>query len=482
MDKHKYLILSNQRWYYYLLKEKGGLLSDDNDALNKFTVCLQSIDIETKKNYKFFTSFPSYTTFIKYIYKYKESDWNYFEIISGDRCQKVYMDIDIKDENKTLEELINIENRLMEYLIESLLVNIPQLRCNDILIFTSHGNVKRSFHIVLSTIAVINNVENNKLINEVVKNCPEDIKKYIDTGLYSTLQQFRLYKSQKCGSGRPKTELDNWKFGKYSGKIQYNLDTELEGDYLKRLKFSYLFSLSCVTFTEKCIVLTPTCERKNDFYVSSNPWSRLYEYNDIILSDNIVENMINLTDISAFKVLKIDHNAVHLKRIKKEGCIVCFREKGKEHENENAKISLNSNNGNVYFVCYRNRLSPKFIGNILNVLIDPNESIDRWMSQYENIIKNYNHKYNHKYNIPIELYEKSKIINDNKIEQKNIFKSNQIENIYRMDNDKNKITNKNTNVNVNVNNVNSNSNIINNEIHYKLPKAKTHLLNSIYTY
>ena len=114
MDKHKYMTLNNQKWYYTLLEESGGLLSDESDALDKFTVCLQSYDIETKQEYRHFSCFPSYISFIKYIYKYKESNWNYFETIGGDRCQKVYIDIDIKDETngESMDKLISVENVL----------------------------------------------------------------------------------------------------------------------------------------------------------------------------------------------------------------------------------------------------------------------------------------------------------------------------------------------------------------------------------
>ena len=74
----------------------------------------------------------------------------------------------------------------------------------DILIFTSHNENKKSYHIIIDHYYHMNNLEAKAFYNEIISKISPNFTKFIDHSVYSSIQQYRIVGSQKVNSNRPK--------------------------------------------------------------------------------------------------------------------------------------------------------------------------------------------------------------------------------------------------------------------------------------
>ena len=123
----------------------------------------------------------------------------------------------------------------------------------DILVYSSHGENKRSFHIVVRGYCHVNNVEASSLYSLIMKQFPDDLKRYaatIDRSVYSSKQQFRMLGSQKRQSNRPKIFQTIWTyFGNQIQHIYTMKPTSAEMEELLRM------DESIISNTASCIIL-----------------------------------------------------------------------------------------------------------------------------------------------------------------------------------------------------------------------------------
>lgn len=134
----------------------------------------------------------------------------FYEVIrSGPQNPHFDIDIDsIKDvylQSINLSELADrILHETTRAIINSLAMkNIP-CHPSDIMHFNSNGETKKSFHIVLPRVCHTDEIEAEAFASVVRSMLPPDIAKFVDSKVYSSNQQFRLFGSQKRGSGRTK--------------------------------------------------------------------------------------------------------------------------------------------------------------------------------------------------------------------------------------------------------------------------------------
>lgn len=166
----------------------------------------------------YFSPFPDYQAFIDYIEgPFKEVCGNektftdkctFFEIIPGFRSQKPYFDIDIDPETVSPEiPLETFEKELLEELVTAVLAVIKEagyhsVSANDLILTTSSGEKKKSYHLIVNGYRVANNYQNRTFYKKVIARVPERFRPFIDAKLYSSLQNFRLLGSQKEWSDR----------------------------------------------------------------------------------------------------------------------------------------------------------------------------------------------------------------------------------------------------------------------------------------
>ena len=233
-----YKVLNGVNWYYYYYPEQGKVsLSDihsDQDIMDGFLVSL------TRQNFKLYSLFSDFKDFIRYNDNITNpANRSFFECILGDKKQRPKFDVDVE----VSDNLIEFSDKILARLISSFRHFIPNINLEtDVMIFTSHSVSKRSFHVIIRNYYHYDNIEAKAFYRAVMDKIDTKYNQHIDSAVYSKLQQFRIYGSQKEGSGRPKVQLLEFRGLKFKPiqSMEETFVTNTKG--CKHLKFTRVFT------------------------------------------------------------------------------------------------------------------------------------------------------------------------------------------------------------------------------------------------
>nr|QBK91138.1 MAG: DNA primase [Pithovirus LCPAC202] len=360
----KYEYINGRKWYYYLKPNKKkrkvlALLSQHSwDQVNDGMV----IHLATKDT-RLFTLFQNPFQFLEYEKNITPSKRCFFETVFGQSQQKPHFDIDI-DLTKETSPRINQEvNEMMNELILAIILVLEEAGIfldleRDMLIFTSHGLKKKSFHIVIDHYYHSDHKEAKAFYQLVVSKVHFRYRHWIDGMVYSSLQQFRLEGSQKSNSGRVKTLQEEWKLN--GSIIKYKFaETPINPIHQRGM----IFSASLLSYNR-------TGQLIPSFIIPVDPTSKI-NYDSLSLTDRegmmALEMVAKLAGVSIshpafpYQYIKTERGLVVLKRIHPSNCRVCNR----IHENENPYLIIVGENKNVYFDCRRNEENRRlFVGRL----------------------------------------------------------------------------------------------------------------------
>ena len=353
-------------WFRKLNNGEEALFNKINVPNDAFPVCLEE---ENKipggdpiKNFGVFRSaFTLFTKCLETILPLR----CFFEIIRGNLSQKHYVDIDIKLEDDpldipyshTVEEKVNISDIIVKEYISAILTLRPEIQTNDILVFNSNSNSKRSYHIVIDRWYFPSATQNKEFFNECMQLIPISHRKYFDDRMYKKIQQFRLFLSTKCGKNRMKT-IDSQSTWKFEGELKSNYAILKE-----------IFYASLVTNTGGCRLIPYKYKERMENVPSRDLENK--EYNAIL------SLFKTFKDSSNFEILGLKGTLISLKRRCPSYCEVCQR----RHDSENPFLFLSFDN-NLYFNCRRNDNST-LIGNIDLISSSNEEKKNIPVSEYE---------------------------------------------------------------------------------------------------
>lgn len=349
-------MIKNIRWYYRLVKgDNGRSLMDryDISSLIKGLVICYAPKKSDEKSYHLYARFDMYMDFYKYMLTFPKNERHFYEVIMGEGAQKPHFDIDISD----CDDFEIVANDTKDHLIRSIIEVFESKKLKidiqkDILIYSSHGEKKRSFHLVVNNKCHQNNREAKIFYEKVIQRIPEFYKKFIDRAVYSPRQQFRILGSQKVGSDRPKmfSEIFTFKNVKY----YHEYTEEINNPFLKGAMLLYE---SLVSFTATCNYL-PTFLNEDE----------LNSYSDIVyqeISEQQVEDALNLLDDDSSVLSNVIDGIILLKRIRASRCPSCSSSfENKIHEHENPFMFIVDDK--VYWNCRRTKKN-LYLGLIKNV-------------------------------------------------------------------------------------------------------------------
>jgi hypothetical protein len=164
--------IQGKKWYYFLTskREQGEIGLFDvvniNECANKVLVSMRS-----SNGHRYFTLFENHIDFYNYSLTFAKNHRAFYETIPGQFSQKPHFDIDFPISDETA----NIDfNRLIENLVESIIKVFDSYQLNlnvkkDILIYSSHGKTKRSFHVIIDHFCHSDHNEAKYFYNEVIK-------------------------------------------------------------------------------------------------------------------------------------------------------------------------------------------------------------------------------------------------------------------------------------------------------------------------
>ena len=270
----------------------------------------------------------SFEEFPKLLNSTSPADRNFFEVIAGDKVQKPHFDVDMQvdpqsgkssPDGVTIDEVISALLKAIDGTL-TILGHFPTT-ADQRLIFTSHGETKRSVHVIIDGYHHAGNLEARNFFEMVKKRILPREAQYLDQGVYSSTQHFRTIWSTKRGANRPKIPLR---------------------DYPEITLRSLVSKVGPEKSTLILTGISPTVERK-----------KLRAK----IPDDLAENIVNRIEtwleeiMPEFQVRELKDNCIVLDRITPAKCKICLR----EHHNENSYLTFRLNNGimEVKYFCWR---------------------------------------------------------------------------------------------------------------------------------
>ena len=383
------LVIHEKRWYFRLVQGKEGdykrarALMDDftlNEISHHMVVCFTPDRLpgtnrlfrnKEGKPIRIYAFFDSYLEFFEYMQKFNPTERAFYEIIFGELPQKPHFDIDISiDDLETLypgEDFDTVAETLREAVIMGCINVLTDNHVvldlqRDILLYSSHGEDKRSYHLVINNKCHDGNKEAKAFYDAVMGKIriitQGKYLEFVDKSVYSPRQQFRLVGCQKQQSNRPKVFYEEfWYQGQKYTHI-YNEDvTDLT---MKKLTIIYE---SMSSFTSGCAFLPSLIPPKpinhNNLGEMPDLEGNIVEHCMGMLREKMAACSFTIIDRSGYEVLvrptcpfsvkEVRGHLILLKRHSSSYCPIC--KKSIPHENEHPYMFIV--HGKVYWDCRR---------------------------------------------------------------------------------------------------------------------------------
>lgn len=332
IPKYGYLVPNEKR-------PNESLIENDHQWRQKF--------IFTWRKY-LFIAVNFFVDFYKIFLETSPEQRNYYEIIR-EGWQKLHFDLDLKHEDMeipTLEYAELTKNYLIKGIVEYFSANVKQALSieHDIMVFSSHGENRYSYHIIVDNFAFPTSAHCKEVTKKVITSMPNEMKRYIDTSVNKRNQQFRILRNCKeretlC---RFKDFVQNWNYfeqticwkPRIGNDSRWSNPQYLEYLIFERTMVSYFpyqpflvdFQIPKLTFVSE----TPDDENVDSPKIDINAVTKL------------VPNGWHITTVHGciFNV-KANNNETE--------CLLCQR----VHEHENQYIYVSPGKQNVFFKCHR---------------------------------------------------------------------------------------------------------------------------------
>ncbi len=408
-------IIYGVKWFYYLItsEKKPGILTEQNRKkfLDKCLICWEYADVK-KPNGKsrLYACFENYLEFARFHLKVLPHQRTFYEIILGEHIQKPHFDLDISllDSQKFNVLPITVLSDLLSVIIKNIPDCVPE---KDICLYSSHGQDKISFHIVVNNFYHENNEQAKAFFNLLASQLPKLYTDncWIDASVYSKTQHFRMYNSHKFNTSRSKIleksfilngeKIDHLS-NSYISVDSNNSSLSPEMEFLNNLEES----LICARVS--------TCKRLPN-YVETKQYVNSGNFSNKELEESVVDIAmklladkleLNLQRNFPFGFDKISGNFIVLKRLKASYCKLCLR----THHHQNPYLLI-TDSDNVYYHCRRAPADKKlYLGNLKTIeSIDKNNIEDSFEEYVPRFYKGYQQETNT--NKDKEINEKSDI-------------------------------------------------------------------------
>lgn len=294
----------------------------------------------------------------------------FYEIILGKRKRKPYFDIDIDLTRFKVTELQCDD--YIEAFVNSIYDCVSEVCIPKTIVFTSHRESKLSYHIVVSNICLKSNEDSKTFTNMVIT---EDIKPFIDTKVYSNVQQFRVLGSHKYGKNNIKkinfSLSDNFYIPKNIAKC-------------KKQQILYSLKMSLISYTKGCVLFKTPSQKKHKVIKTVMMDTNGYEVDEALAElEKIYGNFTS-------KQVRQINNSLIIELISKTP-YYCHIHK-RQHDHENAYILIDGNFSfmkNVWFNCRRiepheKNLKPLFVCHLVDPCKNKTKKIYKGFNVNEN--------------------------------------------------------------------------------------------------
>lgn len=237
----------------------------------------------------------------------------------------------------------------------------------DMVLCTSHGENKRSGHLVITSYTHENHSEAEAFYNLILNRITSDYTKWIDAGVYKSFQSWRIVGNFKDQSARKKIFCEKWKYINirdewetvtFSPNIRYNVNRDIlkfESSLLMAFNSNYLPS-----FLEKAsdfnLKFKTIIERKKGNFEEN--FENIDPQELKVILDYLSKALECQREYIPFKVKNAYKNIIFMIRLRPSECKIC----NVVHQSENPYIFIRD--GNVYLDCRRSQQhvgKPKYL-------------------------------------------------------------------------------------------------------------------------
>lgn len=375
-----------RRWYPLLVphedKKQKSLLNNEEFLDGNLIICRQ-------EKYRNYSIFKTYLQFRDFWFRTPDKDKHFYEVILGDKSQKIYFDIDISEdylslieeseslspdesEEKIVDMIKILRVEIRDSISEIIPISAEKENLPEILIYSSHSPKKEngrrgkmSFHIIINNYCVSSNIQNS-IFFEKIKAKVTQKKEYsplqrfifseiLDSKIYTSKRQFRILGCSKYSQNRPKIFEEDLSLSSNGDKwkVKYTLRNEIH-----KITEGLLDSL--VTYTKRCNFLPTFEEKKKEIKKKKSSPDGGGDEKEIDINDEVADKVLNLYceryNLSSppFSLLSIEQDELQrgiliFKREHPSYCEKCDR----VHENENVFFVVWGEEMNVSFDCRR---------------------------------------------------------------------------------------------------------------------------------
>ena len=218
-------IFEHPKYYYLIHQENKRNLHDEvPDHADKRIFMYETNINRVLRNY---CAFDSLHEFFHKWKKVPAFDNHFYEIIPEGK-QKLHFDIDIDQENFqsvfSLDFAENAKNLLIREIINFLSShNVSFILQNDLLLFSSHGPTKFSYHVIIDNFVMTSSIHCKEASNEIIDLSLKELSKLYaltedqagriyDKSVNSKNQAFRMWKATKIHKNRFKEFCKEWNY------------------------------------------------------------------------------------------------------------------------------------------------------------------------------------------------------------------------------------------------------------------------------
>lgn len=330
-----------RKWYPHLVQNEDE--TKRNVLLVSERFVIGNIIIARDLGHRTYARFNSFIEFVRHSHlEVADTHRCFYEIVPFHLPNKPYFDLDIKLDD-TSEHRYTREEGLecITLLLAAIHQLLPMVSPNDVMVFSSHGSTKMSYHVIIDRWCFSDGENAKGFCQEVVELLPERLREMVDRRMYKKHQNFRTYLSHKYDSDRIKRIdiLSTWTPSEPP-------ETEIE----KIFQISLASIISNVSY---CRFLPRFAKEKS-----------VYSGESVQISptqlDRSLQLMASYVDESSLAFREIKSGMIMLKRLRPSFCRLCCR----QHEHENPFLTIDRRGG-VWYHCRREETNQRvFIGEI----------------------------------------------------------------------------------------------------------------------
>ena len=349
-----FIYTSGKKWFFRL-KGENGLVDYLSDEDKIFHLIISFINIEGRR---FYSSFESHTDFLQYMLKLPMEKRCFHEVVIEKRIQKMRFDIDIKRykyfEEKIISEISEEEVQIFfDELISSTIEEFENLGLRldpkeHILVFSSHGKEKWSFHIIIDGFYCESSQDAFELFKRITSKMSKEYLEWLDGSIYSANHCLRTLGSVKQGQDEYRMKIleKRWRFKDQDIFFEYP-ETPKHDNHRLALDFERSF----LTLVSNCYPIP--CLSQSQVLDSVMKKEKQAESEILDYAFRLFQSMYGKV-CSYFGSMG---NMIMLSRNYPSGCPICER----VHDKDNAFLyvkSVESENNvllkyDIYFYCRR---------------------------------------------------------------------------------------------------------------------------------